>query len=234
MPRQIIAMGGGGFSMEPDNPALDRYILEQTGKPAPRVCFLPTASGDAEGYCANFQQAFERLGARPAVLSLFHPPTADLEAFVREQDVMYVGGGNTKSLLALWRDWGLDRILRRAWEQGIVLAGLSAGALCWFEQGVTDSIPGPLTALPCLGFLPGSCCPHYDGEPERRPAYHHLLATGQIGGGYAIDDSAALHFVDDQPGRVVRSRPAARVYRLECAAGQVTEQALPAAMTLTL
>jgi dipeptidase E len=226
MKKHIIAMGGGGFSMEPDNLALDRYVLAQAGWPRPKVCFLPTASGDAESYCQNFAAAFAGLACEPSTLSLFRPHTADLKTFLLAQDVIYVGGGNTKSMLALWREWGLDVILREAWESGIVLAGLSAGAICWFEEGLTDSIPGPLTRLPCLGFLPGSCCPHYDGEAERRPTYHRLLAAGQILPGYAADDGAALHFVDDQLSRVVTSRPAAQAYALEVRAGEVVERVL--------
>ena len=228
MNRQIIAMGGGGFSMEPDNLALDDYILKQASRPRPQICFLATASGDAESYDLKFYAASARLDCRPSTLSLFRPHTADLKSFLLEQDVIYVGGGNTKSMLALWRDWGLDVILRQASENGVVLAGISAGAICWFEQGITDSIPGQLGVLPCLGLLPGSCCPHYDGEPERRPAFHRLLAAGQILPGYAVDDGAALHFVDGQLWRVVSSRPAARAYAMEMQAGAVVERPLPA------
>lgn len=226
--RHIIALGGGGFSMEPENPALDQYIVYQTGQARPRVCFFPHATDDAVRYVRNFYEAFTRLDVRPTALSLFNPPTADLESFVLEQDVIYVGGGNTKSMLALWREWGLDKILRKAYEQGIVLAGISAGAICWFEQGLTDSIPGPYTALTCLGFLPGSCSPHYDGEVERRPRFQHLLAEGKIQPGLALDDGAAAHFVDGELRRVVTSRPTAGAYRLEIVTGQVVERALDA------
>ena len=226
MTRHIIALGGGGFSMEPENPALDQYILQQTGKARPKVCFFPHATDDAVRYVRNFYEAFTKLDVRPTALSLFNPPTADLESFLLEQDAIYVGGGNTKSMLALWREWALDVVLRRAWEKGVVLAGISAGAICWFEQGLTDSIPGPYTALNCLGFLPGSCSPHYDGEAERRPRFHQLLAEGQIKPGLALDDGAAAHFVDGELQQVVTSRPNARAYRLSVEAGQVVERAL--------
>jgi len=222
--RQIIAMGGGGFSMEPDSPLLDKYILEQTKKPRPKVSFLPTASGDANEYVVRFYSAFTKFDCQPSHLSLFSPPTADIESFILERDVIYVGGGNTKSMMALWREWDLDRVLRKAWEAGIVLAGLSAGANCWFEQGVTDSIPGRLVALPCLGFLSGSCCPHYDGEAQRRPSYHRLLSQAEILPGFGVDDGAALHFVDEKLSRVVSSRPNARAYFLEKVSGQVRER----------
>jgi dipeptidase E len=224
--RHIIALGGGGFSMEPENPALDQYILQQTGKARPKVCFFPHATDDAVRYVRNFYEAFTRLDARPSALSLFNPPTADLASFLLEQDVIYVGGGNTKSMLALWREWGLDQLLRTAYERGIVLAGISAGAICWFEQGLTDSIPGPYTTLTCLGFLPGSCSPHYDGEAERRPRFQRLLAEGKIKPGLALEDGAAAHFVNGELRQVVTSRPNAGAYRLEVRDGQVLEQAL--------
>jgi peptidase E len=222
-------MGGGGFSMEPDNPTLDQYVLEQTGKPRPAVCFLPTASGDAEGYVLRFYVAFTRLPCQPTHLSLFRPPTADLESLILEQDVLYVGGGNTKCMLALWREWGLVDILRKAWDRGVVLAGLSAGAICWFEQGLTDSVPGPLRPLPCLGFLPGSCSPHYDGESERRPAYHRLMSSGEILPGLGVEDRAALHFIDEELWCVVSSRPEARAYAVKkMPGGEINEQPLEA------
>ncbi len=212
---QIVAVGGGGFSMEPDNLLLDRYVLGLANREQPRVCFVPTASGDAQAYIDRFHAAFGSLPCRPNHLSLFNPPTADLQSFVREQDVIYVGGGNTRNLLVLWREWGLDTIFREAWQEGAVLAGISAGSICWFEEGVTDSIPGRLTPLRCLGFLQGSNCPHYDGEPERRPAYHHLIANGDLGPGYAADDGVALHYAGTRLERIVSSRPHARAYRLE-------------------
>ena len=224
--RQIIALGGGGFSMEPENPALDRYILDQAGRSNPAVCFLPTASGDADGYVVKFYAAFSVLDCRPCHLSMFGRTPADLGAFLLEQDVIYVGGGNTRSMLAVWREWGLDVALRAAWEQGVVLAGLSAGAICWFEQGVTDSVAGRLGPLAALGLLEGSCCPHYDGEAERRPAYQQLVAEGQIAPGYGLDDGAALHFAGTELRAVVASRPKARAYRVAPSAGGFQEQAL--------
>jgi peptidase E len=219
-------MGGGGFSEEPDNPALDRYVLGLVERERPRVCFLGTASGDAQSYLDRFYGAFLALDCRPTHLSLFKPSTADFRSFLLDQDVIYVGGGNTKSMLALWREWGVDAILREAWRAGIVLAGVSAGSICWFEHGITDSIPGTLTPLRCLGFLPGSNCPHYDVEVERRPAFHRLLAAGLIGDGFAADDGVALHFVGTRLARIVSSRPTAQAYRLERRGGSVTEESL--------
>ncbi|CAA9586036.1 MAG: Peptidase E [uncultured Thermomicrobiales bacterium] len=224
---QIVAMGGGGFSMEPENPLLDRYVLGLVDRPRPKVCFLPTASGDAADYVDRFHAAFAGLPCEPSHLSLFSPPTPDLRSLLLAQDVVYVGGGNTRNMLLLWREWGIDAVLREMWTDGAVLAGLSAGSICWFEAGVTDSvIPGGLAALPCLGFLPGSNCPHYDGEAERRPAYHRLLAAGEIGDGYAADDGVALHYVGDRLMRIVGSRSGARAYRVERRDGKVVESEL--------
>jgi peptidase E len=213
--QQIIAMGGGGFSDEPDNLALDRYVIAQTSAERPKVCFLGQASGEARDYILNFYKAFLSLDCLPSHLSLFQPHTADIEDFLMSQDVIYVGGGNTKSMLALWREWNLDTILRKAADNGTVLAGISAGAICWFEAGTTDSIPGRLTALPCLGYLAGSCSPHYDGEPQRRPALHRLVAGGEIVSGVAFDDGAAGHYINGMLYQVVSSRPHAKGYRVE-------------------
>jgi peptidase E len=156
------------------------------------------------------------------------PPTRDLEAFVMEQDVIYVGGGSTRNLMVLWREWGLDKIFRKAYHAGKILGGVSAGMNCWFEQCVTDSISVNLDPLDCLGFLPGSCCPHYDGEPHRRPRYREMIEAGQLRAGYAADDGAALHFIDDGLHKVVASRPNARAYRCGLRKGAFAETPLDA------
>jgi peptidase E len=223
--RQVIAMGGGGFSTEPDNAVLDRYILEQSGAKTPRICFIATATGDAAGYIANFYKSFSRLDCEPSHLAFFQR-TPDVKSALLNQDVIYVGGGNTKSMLAVWREWGVDVVLKEAWDRGIVLAGISAGAICWFEQGLTDSFADKLVTLDCLGFLKGSCCPHYDGEPERRPTYLDLIRAGGILPGYAVDDGAAVHFRGDQIYRVATSRPNAGAYHVRLANGFVDEQRL--------
>ncbi|MFY0742352.1 Type 1 glutamine amidotransferase-like domain-containing protein [Solibacillus silvestris] len=225
--RQIIAMGGGGFSMEPDNPLLDRYILKEAKTANPKICFLPTASGDSEQYISRFYSFFNDQNCDPSHLSLFNPPSRDLESFVLEKDILYVGGGNTKNLLALWKEWGLDSILRKAWEEGVILAGLSAGAICWFEQGVTDSYGDGLEPINCLGFLKGSNCPHYDGETERRPAYHKLLETNKLHSGIALDDGVAIHYKEKEIHKIVSSRPNAKAYSVSLEKG-ITERELHA------
>ena len=224
--KQIVAMGGGGWGMEPNNPLLDYYIYKLSDRAEPQICFIPTASGDSEEYIERFYEHFAPKPSHLSHLSLFKPPTADLESLVLSQDIIYVGGGNTKNLLALWKEWELDKILQKAWHKGIILCGLSAGSICWFEQGVTDSIPGKLTTLQCLGFLTGSNCPHYDGETERRPAYHQLLSQGLISPGYAADDGVALHFVGDRLANIVSSRPEAKAYYLEKTSDKIVESSL--------
>jgi peptidase E len=219
-------MGGGGFSMEPRNPRLDRYVLSLTGKPRPRVCFVPTASGDSPDYVRRFHQAFAKLPCRPSDLPLFRRDGRDLRRFLLEQDVLYVGGGNTANLLSVWRTHGIGRIVREAWRRGAVLCGVSAGMICWFECSITDSF-GPLQNLDDgLGFLPGSACPHYDGEPQRRPTYHRLIQRG-FPAGYAADDGAALHFVGRTLHRCISSRPRAGAYRVERIGSRVREMPLP-------
>jgi peptidase E len=225
-PPQIVAMGGGG-SLEPDNPLLDDFILGLTGRSRPRVCFLPTATSNVATYLVNFYSALSRR-AEASHVDLFTRTGDDLRELIFDQDVVYVGGGNTANLLAIWRVHGLDAILRSAWEQGVVMAGLSAGAICWFEAGVTDSFGPELVALDGgLGLLPGSFCPHYDGEPARRPAFRRLVGEGQLPDGWAADDGAAIHFTGIELAEVVSSRPDARGYRLERTPHGAAEAALP-------
>lgn len=213
--RQIITMGGGGFSMEPENLALDRYVLAQTKAERPKVCFLAQASGESLDYTVRFYRAFNSLGCEASHLSLFSPHTAAIEAFLMEQDVIYVGGGNTKSMLALWREWGVDKALAKAADNGTVLAGISAGCICWYQYGSTDSIPGGYTALPCLGYLDAGCSPHYDGEAQRRPRLHAMVASGEMPASYGFDDGVAAHFIDGKRVRIVSSRPNAKGYWVE-------------------
>ncbi|MBK3495063.1 peptidase E [Viridibacillus sp. YIM B01967] len=222
--KQIIALGGGGFSMEPENPLLDKYILSQSKEKNPKICFIPTASGDADNYIARFYNFFESQNCRPSHLSLFNPPTRNLEDFILEKDIIYVGGGNTKNLLALWREWDLDKVLRTALNRGIILAGISAGAICWFEEGVTDSYGDSLEPIQCLGFLKGSHCPHFNGEKDRRPSYHRLIESQNIKEGIAADDGVAIHYIDDEIFKIVSSRPKAKAYRVFLEATVVEKQ----------
>jgi dipeptidase E len=226
--RRIVALGGGGFSMEPDNPLLDEHILSLARRPHPRVCFLATASGEPATYVADFYRAFAARDCTPTDLRLFERRIADLRAFVLGQDVVYVGGGNTANMLAIWRVHGLDRILTEAWHAGIVLCGISAGMNCWFAESVTDSFHiEHLAALKDgLGLIPASACPHYDGEEQRRPTFERLVAAGELGDGWAADEGAALVFSGETLDEVVASRPDVAGYRVERIAGGVSEERL--------
>ena len=223
--RQIIAIGGGGFTLDLDDLTIDRYVLAQSGKKNPRIAYVPTAAGDSDSSIVRFYSAFTTLRCRPSHLSFFKR-TPDLRAWMLAQDVIYVGPGNTKSMLAIWREWGLPEILREAWERGIVLAGTSAGSICWFEQGVTDSFADRLRAIPCMGFLPGSCCPHYDGEAERAPAFRKMIQRGEVMPGIAIDDHAAVHFSGTAIKRVVAGRKGSGAYRVQKRGGKISQRAL--------
>jgi dipeptidase E len=224
-PPQIVAMGGGGFATEPAD-RLDAFILGLTGQARPRMLFLPTATANVPTYLASFYTAFSRQ-AEASHLDLFTRTGDDIQGLILDQDVVYVGGGNTANLLAIWRVHGLDAILRTAWEAGVVMAGVSAGAICWFQAGVTDSFGPELVALDGgLGLLPGSFCPHYDGEAARRPTFRRLIGEGLLPDGWAADDGAAVHFIGVNVAEVVSSRPEARAYRLERTAEGATETEL--------
>ena len=212
--------------MEPDNPLLDDFVLRLTRKRKPKVCFVPTASGDSDTYVAGFYRAFPATRCESSHLSLFHSGIPDLAPFLCSQDVIYVGGGSTANMLAVWRLHGMDKELRRAWQAGVVLCGVSAGALCWFEGGITDSFGSSFSALhDGLGFLKGGFCPHYDGESQRRPSLHREITRGLLPT-IAADDGAAVHFIDTKFAEVISSRPNARAYRVRMVSGKVREDAI--------
>lgn len=210
--------------MEPDNPLLDRYVLAAAPVANPRITLLPTASGDADRIVTQFYTTFNRLDCRPQHVSLFRQAPDMAERFL-ETDIIYVSGGNTRNMLAIWRAAGVDRLIREGWERGIVLAGVSAGAICWFEQGHTDS-EGDLSKLDCLGWLPGSCSPHYDGEVHRQPSYRKLMAEGGILPGIALDDGVAAHFRGEERVRLVSSRRTARAFDVRGQEDQIVESPL--------
>jgi len=198
MPKEpcIIAMGGGGVNATPYDASFDEYLLGLLDTDAPRICYVPTARGDQAADIVNFYTAFNHGPWRPSHLTLFTRTQNDLEAFVLGQDAIYVGGGNTANMLAVWRLHGLDTALEKAWRQGVTLAGWSAGGLIWYEGGTTNSFGAnePSIMADGLGFLPGSFCPHYDIQPKRPPLYRSLIASGQLPAGLAVDDSAAVRY----------------------------------------
>jgi dipeptidase E len=225
--RLIFAMGGGGFTMEPSNPLLDDFVLSLADVREPRILFLPTASGDPATQVNAFK---DRFGERACVgerLSLFHlrETARPLAQTVLEQDVIYVGGGSMRNLLALWRAHGLEALLVQAWQRGTVLAGLSAGAMCWFQGGVTRS-SGPPEPIAGLGILPGSLTVHADGEPERLPVWLAAVRDGTLPGGWALDDGVGLLFRGELLERAVSSRPGAGAQRVDAIAGELVRKRL--------
>jgi len=225
--RTIFAMGGGGFTMEPANPLLDDYVLSLARTREPRILFLPTASGDTTPQINAFKARFEGRTCVPEHLSLFRlrETRRPLAEMVAEQDILYVGGGSMRNLLAIWRAHELEGMLIEAWERGTVLAGLSAGAMCWFEWGLTRS-SGPPEPIEGLGLLEGSITVHADGEPERLPVWLAHLRDGTMPGGWALDDGVGLLFHGRTMERVVSSRPGAEAQRVDAIAGELLRRRL--------
>ena len=226
-----MAIGGGGFQMPPDNGRLDAFLLalarERSGRERPRICFVPTAGADDDWGVARFYGAFAR-SADASHLALFWRTIEDVDAFLLDQDLVFIGGGNTVNMLAIWRQHGVDRALVAAWQAGVVMSGMSAGGVCWFEGFTTDSF-GP-TLRPVrdgLSVLRGSFIPHYHGEAQRRPLYHRLVADGTLPGGYGVDDGAALVFHETELREVVSSQDGAAAYRVERVDGSAHETLLP-------
>ena len=228
MALQVIAMGGYEIAGPTGPPsALERYLFDAAGVPTPRVCCLATASGDEPWFLARFYEICETLPCEPRHLALFHDREVDdLDAFFDECDVVYVLGGNTASMLAVWRAHGIDRALAsRAAVRDLVVGGASAGGMCWFDAGFTMSF-GPLTPLlDGLGWLPGSFCPHAQ-QPGRLEAYGSAIADASLAVGWAVDDGAALHFVDGRLARVLRATPGARVYEVDGAGARAVDAEL--------
>ncbi len=206
-----MGLGGGGDTQE-QTERLYEYILGLTGAERPRVLFIPTASAEDTEYTVSFYERFACRG-EASHLNTFPWPPENLREVILAQDVISVGGGNTANMLAIWKVHGIDTALREAWENGVVLCGASAGMICWFEAGVTDSFGPQLAGMECLGFLPGSACPHYDGEEQRRPRYRALI-DGGFPTGVAADDGVGVHFVGTELAEVVTCRPGAAAYRV--------------------
>ena len=213
--RQIIAIGGGGFGREIKDLKIENYIINQCPKQNPSICFIPTATGDDSGYIDNFYKAFDSLGCNTSHIDFFKR-TINLENHILKQDIIFVGGGNTKSMLAVWKEWGLDKLLMDAYKGGTIMSGVSAGAICWFENGITDSWKDHQAVLPCLGFVKGNCCPHYDEEPERIPYVKEILEKNVLNKCYAIEGFCALHMIDDSPKFIVSFGSGNDSYNVSC------------------
>jgi len=212
--RRILALGGASLVASSTDGAMHQYLLDLTGQTRPRICFIGTAGGDNAEYLASFY-AFFAQRAEATHLGLFDVRVDDIEGFLLGQDAIYVGGGNTANMLAVWRTHGVDKVLRKAWESGVVLAGPSAGGMCWFEASLTDSFGPELQPLPDgLRFLKGSFCPHYDSESLRRPRYHEVVGAGALPDGYAADDGVGLLFEGRDLAAVVASLPGSSAFRV--------------------
>ena len=224
-PGQIIALGGGMFSMESDNGMLDKYILNLVPKEKPKICFMGTASNDGIEYRDMFYNFFNKMKCEPSHLSFLDQPK-NIEKFILSQDIIHVGGGNTSLIIDTWKKFGVDKIMRKAWRSGVILTGMSAGAICWFQDGITNPSPGKLNRLPCLGLLKGSFCPHYDDKVELKRSFHKLILDGVIADGIGAEDGAAVHYLDDKIIRVVTSRPGVTAYSVKKVKNKIVETAL--------
>jgi len=211
MPRRIVACGGEQLSY----PTLTRYLLDLAGKPRPKILFVPTASGDDSAYLLAFYQALGGVDCEPSHLALFNRTVDDIDGLIRSQDVVMVGGGNTANMLAIWRVHGVEDALRRAYRSGTILTGWSAGCICWFEAGITDSFTielGPLRDG--LQLLKGSACPHYDSQERRRPIYAREIAAG-LAPGIALDDAVAARYEDERLIEIVSAKSSGRAFRVD-------------------
>lgn len=220
--KKIVIGTSGGFAIEPRNKRIDRYILAQSTASKPKICFIGTASGDSKSYIQRFYNFFNQENCTPSHLPLFKTKIIDREGFLLAQDIIYVGGGNTKNMLAIWRDWGIDKILEKAYHQGVILSGISAGSLCWFEQGISDSVPEHLSALNCLGFIKGSNVPFY-GE-EKKKIYPEWIKSGTISSGIATEISVGVHYENGVLKKVFSSRKGPKAYKYIWQEEQLVEE----------
>tara|TARA_Y100001968_G_scaffold301689_1_gene314231 strand:- start:27880 stop:28572 length:693 start_codon:yes stop_codon:yes gene_type:complete len=224
MDKHIIAIGGGGFGRKVTDLKIEEYIVSLSEKERPNICFLPTATGDSDSYKLSFYRAFTQLECNPTHIDLFKR-TIDLDSHINKQDIIYVGGGNTKSMLAVWKEWGLDLTLRNAYNNGVIMSGVSAGAICWFQKGITDSWENDLAIINCLNFVNGICCPHYDEEDNRRPYVERKIETGIIENCFAIEGDCALHIKNGVPLNSVRFSEGKNSYLVSCIDNEIMNKA---------
>ncbi len=223
--KQIIAYGSGRHR----TPFLD-YIAKSTGKTNPNLCFIPTASGDDKGYCMRFYEACKTLNVTPHILNVWVNSYDDKEPFestIQRMDAIIVGGGNTLNMLAIWSAQGIDTSLKNAYERGCIMAGGSAGSLCWFNGGTTDSRPAELSIVGGMEFLKYSHCPHYNSEASRRPLYHQNILTGKLSDGYACDDASGIHFINGKVHTAISVTNKDRSYYVHKMDNQIIEEELP-------
>ncbi len=213
MKKHIVAIGGGGFGRNNTSDLIEKYILTLSDKTSPKICFLPTASGDSDSYIVRFYSIFTKLNCKPTHIEFFKR-TTDIENIIMEQDIVFVGGGNTKSMLAIWNDWGMSNLLINAYNRGVIMSGVSAGAICWFTRGITDSWGNELRILPCLDLISGTCCPHYDEEPSRIPYVKKILHEEKVKNCISIEGGSAMHFIDGKPFKNVSFKNKKNTYNV--------------------
>ena len=222
MSRNIIAIGGGGFGRNPGDGVIEQYILDQANVEKPNICFIPTATGDNEAYKVNYYSTFSKLNCNPVHLDFFKR-TPNLEKLISEQNAIFIGGGNTKSMLAVWKDWGLDDLLHKAYKNGVVMSGVSAGANCWFESAVVDSWADDLQVINCMGFVKGSYCPHYDEEPQRRPSVKKFLEDEVFDSCFSSEGNSALHIKNESDYLSINFGKEKKSYKVSLVNGKVIE-----------
>lgn len=200
-----------------------------TGKEKPKVCFMPTASGDNQAYINYWLESAKKLSIEPFVQKVFIESATQkvsFEEFLLGMDAILVPGGNTLDMIALWQAHGIDKILKKAWEKGIVLSGSSAGAICWFHEGLSDSRPMALSSVKCLGFLKGSVSPHYHSSKNRASTYQEMILKGDIKPGYGLDENAGLYFENEKIAKVLAADAKSKVYHIAVEGGSIVEQVL--------
>ncbi len=226
MDKQIFAIGGGGFGRNVSHFLIEKYLLTLSNKSLPRICFIPTASGDNDSYIVRFYSTFLNLKCIPSHIDLFNR-TLDFKSHINSQDIIFVGGGNTKSMLAVWKEWGIDKVLHEAYLNGVIMSGVSAGAICWFSNGITDSWNDELKLLSCLDFVKGTCCPHYDEELSRKPYVEKLIHEHKLDNCISIEGGCALHIVNGEPSNSISFMKNKNTYLVHLLNGSIIHKKYP-------
>lgn len=211
---KLLIMGAGGYTLEPESCLIDQYFIERIGKTSPKICLLPTACADRQETIERFNMYFQGHGAKTSHVSLFAVEMEDIESHLIQQDGIYITGGNTKSMLALWKEWGVEKALRKAYEAGVTICGISAGAMCFFDEGLSEILPNKYNRLDCLSFLPGSFCPHYAPGEERAMIFEEYIRGNKMKPGIGLEDGVALYFENGELSEILKSRNEAQAYRI--------------------
>ncbi len=226
MDKQILAIGGGGFGRNSSDYLIEEYLLSLSEKTLPKICFIPTATGDNDSYIVRFYSTFLKLNCIPSHIEFFKR-TLDFKSHINSQDIIFVGGGNTKSMLGVWKEWGIDKVLLDAYSNGVIMSGVSAGAICWFTNGITDSWNDELKVLPCLDFVNGTCCPHYDEEASRRPYIEKLINGNKLVNCISIEGGCALHIVNGEPFKSISFNHDKNTYNVYSSKGSIIHKTFP-------